>query len=295
MKRHLYNQSSILFFVLPALIIFSLFIIYPLIPSIIISFQKHNGFRAFGFIGLKNYIYIFTDKGFWEANLHNVYIVAAQLLLGMPISFLLAAFLFYQDKLTKRFFRVSSLFPIIVTVTIICQLWIGIYQPDWGLLNIILRAFGLERLTHAWLNESGTALGAVTFVFLWQYIGFNMILFYAGLKSIPEKYYDAAEIAGLNRFQKTWYIQIPLMQDVFKFVVVLSVLGCMAQFEHVKILTNGGPGTASRTLIYYLYHMGFARSDYGKGSAVAVYFAIVGILLAAMINKYFAKNKTEFI
>lgn len=136
-------------------------------------------------------------------------------------------------------------------------MWVAFYEPRWGLLNSVLRALGLDSLTRQWLTDERTVVFCVAIAFLWQYIGLNGLLFYTGIKAIPKTYYEAATIDGAGFITTSLKITIPLLQEVIKYLLLLSVLGCMSQFAHVRIMTSGGPGEASRTVVYQMYYTDF--------------------------------------
>lgn len=220
--------------------------------------------------------------------------VAISLLVGLPISLLLALVMDRLSDSPRRFFKASSVLPAVLQVTVISQMWIAIYEPQWGLINSILRAVGLDDLALAWLSNKKTVVLAITIAFLWQYLGLNALLFYTGIKAIPKNYYEAATIDGAGFFRTSFNITIPLLQDVIKYVLILSTLGCMAQFAHVRTMTAGGPGDTSRTVIYQLYYKAFSASDYGQGCAIAIIFVIECLVLTFFINRFVAREKIEF-
>lgn len=174
-------------------------------------------------------------------------------------------------------------------------MWKMILQPDWGLLDVFLKAVGLERLIRIWLVDTSTAMWAIIVAFLWQYIGFNMILFYSGIKAIPQQYLEAARIEGANTFQEWIYVTIPLIRETIKFVLILSTAGTLATFAHVEILTEGGPGDITRTVVYQLYHRGFLQGDFGKANAIAIFYAVFGTLLFILINNFIARKRVEYV
>lgn len=293
--RKLYsNKFTIFVFSAPTLILFTLFVIYPLFPQILISLQKHNGIEALGFVGMSNYKDVFKSADFWLSLKNTFKLVFYNLFIGLPISLILALMLDHMTEGIRRFFKTASFMPAVLSVTVIAQMWVAVYQPRWGVLNTILRGIGLDSLAKPWLSDFATVVPAIGFAFLWQYIGLNMVLFYTGIKSVPKSYYEAALIDGATNFQTNVRIVIPLLQDIIKFVIIISVMGCMRQFEHVRIMTGGGPGSASRTVIYELYYTAFSTSEFGKGSAIAVIFVIICLAINILINNTFAKEKIEF-
>ena len=194
----------------------------------------------------------------------------------------------------RRFFKASSVFPAVLSVTVIAQMWIAIYEPQWGLINSILNAVGMDNLALAWLSDERTVVICITIAFLWQYIGLNALLFYTGIKAIPTTYYEAAVIDGAGFIKTSLKITIPLLQDVTKYVLIISVLGSMSQFAHVRIMTAGGPGDSSRTVIYQLFYKAFSASDFGQGCAIAIIFIVQCLILTFIINRFVAREKIEF-
>ncbi len=294
MNKNYNSKLAIFIFAFPTLILFTAFVVYPIIPELIISFQNNDGFKNMGFVGLDNYRSILTSATFWKSNANTLLIVAISTCVGLPISLLLALLMDRQTEGVRRFFKLSSVFPAVLSVTVIGQMWIAIYEPQWGVINSVLRAIGLNNLALEWLSDKRTVVIAIAVAFLWQYIGLNALLFYTGIKSIPKTYYEAATIDGASFLRTSLKITIPLLQDVTKYLLVLSVLGCMSQFAHVRIMTAGGPGDASRTVIYELYYRAFSASDYGQGCAIAIIFIIECLLFTLVINKFVAKEKVEF-
>ncbi len=294
MNKFYGNKLAIFIFAFPALLLFTAFVIYPLIPELIISFQKNDGFKSLGYVGFENYMNVLKDATFWKSNLNTFIMVIISTCIGLPISLLLALIMDRQGEKVRRFFKASSVFPAILSVTVIAQMWIAIYEPQWGLINSILRGIGLEGLALEWLSDERTVIFAITAAFLWQYIGLNALLFYTGIKAIPNTYYEAAVIDGAGFLKTSVKITIPLLQDVSKYVLVLSVLGCMSQFAHVRIMTAGGPGDVSRTVIYQLFFKAFSASDFGQGCAIAIIFVLECLVLTILINKFVAKEKIEF-
>lgn len=294
MNRYFSNRLSIFIFAFPALILFTVFVVYPIFPELIISLQRHDGFKSSGFVGITNFIEVIKSGSFWVANKNTFFMVIISLLIGLPISLALALIMDVQTDGVRRFFKATSVFPAVLSVTVIAQMWVAIYEPQWGLLNSFFNTIGLNGFAKEWLTDEKTVVICITIAFLWQYIGFNALLFYTGIKSIPKTYYEAALIDGAGFIRTSIKITIPLLQDVVKYVLILSTLGCMGQFAHVRIMTNGGPGDVSRTVVYHMYYTAFNTSDFGQGSAIAVLFVLECIIVTFLINRFVAKEKIEF-
>lgn len=294
MNKYYGNKLAIFLFSFPALALFTAFVFYPIIPEVMISFQNNDGFKSLGYIGFENYIRVFKDPTFWKSNGNTLLIVFLSTFVGLPISMALALIMDRQSDFMRRFFKASSVFPAVLSVTVIAQMWIAIYEPQWGLINSILNAVGMDNLELAWLSDERTVVICITIAFLWQYIGLNALLFYTGIKAIPTTYYEAAVIDGAGFIKTSLKITIPLLQDVTKYVLIISVLGSMSQFAHVRIMTAGGPGDSSRTVIYQLFYKAFSASDFGQGCAIAIIFIVQCLILTFIINRFVAREKIEF-
>ena len=294
MYRWARDKKALFFFAFPGLFLYTVFVVFPLIPEIIISFQDHNGVISKGFVGLKNYVEIFTNQRFWTANKNVILIALSTLFIGLPISLALAIIIDMQNGIVRRIFKTICFIPAVLSVTIISQLWIAIYNPQWGLLNGILKRMGLDRLTTAWLSNESTALICVMIVFMWQYLGFNMVLFYAGIKAIPKVYYEAALIDGAGPIKASLKITFPLLQDVLKYVLTISLLGSIGMYLHVQMLTNGGPGDVTTTVVLFMYNTAFRGGDFGEGCAIAIIYIMECVFISCLINKFVAKEAIEF-
>ncbi len=294
MQKFFGDKLAILLFAGPTLLLFTVFVVYPLAPELYISLNKHNGFYYEKFVGLSNYLELIRNPSFWNSILNTYKIVLSQLLVALPLSLFLAMFIDRLAKRSLKFFKVSSFIPAVLSVTVMAEMWIAIYKPEWGLLNTFLRSVGLGSLSRVWLVQQNLVIWAVTFAFLWQYIGLNMLLLYTGIKTIPITYYDAAKIEGATFFQTNLHITLPLLREVLKFVMIASMLGSMAQFAYVKIMTSGGPGEVSTTVVYYMYRRAFNNFEFGSGSAVAVLYVIQCLVITVAINKLIAREQIQF-
>jgi ABC-type sugar transport system permease subunit len=196
MNKFYSNKLAIFIFAFPALILFTAFVVYPIFPEILISFQSNDGFTNSGYVGLQNFISVLTSDSFWTANRNTLLVVFMSTFIALPFSLLLALIMDQLNDSVRRFFKASSVFPAVLSVTVIAQMWVAIYEPQWGLVNSILRGVGLGGFAKEWLSDGKTVMISITIAFLWQYIGLNSLLFYTGIKSIPKTYYEAAIIDG---------------------------------------------------------------------------------------------------
>jgi multiple sugar transport system permease protein/raffinose/stachyose/melibiose transport system permease protein len=294
MKRFFQNKVAIIAFTLPTLILFTTFVVYPIVPLVITSLQEHDGVSVLGFVGLGNYKEILALPRLVKANLNSIYITAASLLLGIPYSLGLALVLHYARLKHAQIYKIMYFLPVVISIPVVCQAWLAILNPDWGLLNSLLRALRLGSLTTPWLTNVYTVIPCIIIVLFWQYLGFNMTVFYAGLMTIPDQYFEAALIDGASKFQSSIKIAVPLLSNVIKFIALTSIIGCMKTFAHVQILTQGGPGDASYTLVYMVYNFSFVRNRFGAGSAISILFVLECLVFAIFLNRYAAREKIEF-
>jgi multiple sugar transport system permease protein/raffinose/stachyose/melibiose transport system permease protein len=289
------NKLAIFIFAFPALILFTVFVVYPMIPQVVMSFQSYDGTTSSGFVGFNNYLQVLGSNTFWTACGNTWLIVAISVLIAIPVSLLFALLMDYEkSNFAKNVFKIGAVFPAVISVVVIAQMWVAIYDPNWGLINSFLRAIGLDSLARSWLTDKSTVVVCISIAYLWQYIGLNTLILYTGIKSIPHTYYEAAKLDGAGFWKASFKITIPLLSDVLQYVLILSTLGSMAQFAHIRVMTAGGPGYMSRSMIYEMYYNAFSRSDFGAGSAIAVLFIIQCLIVTFVINKLLKKEAIQY-
>ena len=281
---------TIILFLAPALFIFSMFLIYPMVQSVYFSFFKWKGFGPpTDFIALENYYRILNDKNFLRALQNGLLIVFLSLVIQLPLALALA--LMVGRTLPGRaFFRIIFFLPYVLSEVITAVIWRALYHPDphYGLINAIMVNLGLEPVS--WLADLDIVMPAIFVVLTWKYFGFHMLLYMAGLQSIPTELEDAAKIDGATGFQIIWYIIIPLLRSTIRTSVYLSVLGSLQLFGLVWILTEGGPAGASEMMATYLYRYGFIRFSLGYGSAVAVVMFVICITFSLLYQNVFKEQ-----
>lgn len=294
---HSKNKKVLLaiIFITPAFLVFTTFIMYPLLNTIYKSFFEYNGFRLGNFVGFQNFIQTFNDPVFWHANLNTLKLLAVQIFIAGPFSFLLAVLIREKKENFRRFFKMAVVLPSVLNVAVITLMWKMLLQHEWGILDKFMTFIGLEKYILLWLQDPNLTIWIIGFITLWQYIGFNMLYFYAGLKSIPESYYEASDVEGAGFWQRTKNISIPLTQETIKFVLIISTTGTMQIFSQIQLLTNGGPGDMTRSLIYQMYYLAFDKLEFGQAGAVAIIFAIQTFVLVLIINKFVARERLELV
>jgi multiple sugar transport system permease protein len=271
-------------FILPALINFTVFRYIPIVESIRASFYQYSLLRGFGdFIGLDHYARMLTDEAFWNSlkvtSLFVVYKVPIQIVLSLALAVLLQ-----RETFGAGVVRSAILTPMVTSVIVGSIIWAMMYHSQQGLIQSILNAVGLPR--QAFLSDASRALPAVTVMMIWKDLGFSLIILLAGLKAIPETYYEAALVDGANRWEAFRRITIPLLMPVIMFVVVTQAVFSFQVFVPVYQMTRGGPLDSTKVLVYYIYQQGFRFQDMGYASALSVVALIIMIIISYLLMRW---------
>jgi len=283
--RRLQDTVLIALFLLPALILFLLFVIYPIFRSIYFSMFDWNGLGpAVDFVGLQNFKDILTDQVFLKALRNVLLIIVFSLGLQLPLALALAV-LVGRSLPGRGLFRTIFFMPYVLAEVNVAIMFMLLYNPDpeRGLLNALVVALGTKPV--GWLSDPNLVLLSIFFALTWKFFGFHMLLYLAGLQNIPTELEDAARIDGANSFQNFFYITLPLLGSTIRTSVYLSVLGSIQQFIMVWIMTKGGPINASEMLATYMYRFGFVRFQLGYGSAVAIYMFILCLIFSLIYQR----------
>jgi raffinose/stachyose/melibiose transport system permease protein len=280
-----YDWNAYLF-IGPALIIFLLVTLYPVIDSFRISFYDWDGLNPMEYVGLGNYRAMFEDEYFINSLkitlIWTVTTTVCTLLLGSAIAVLCG--------LTKRnttFFRtvIYACFGISAAAT--GMIWLGFYQPQFGMLNAILRGVGLSSLQRSWMGVPLRALFCIIVASVWQSTGFAMITMYGAIKAIPGALFEAGYIDGVNSWQITRYIMLPLSMNAFKIAFFITVLGSLKAFALVLAMTQGGPMRGTEILGYYMYRESFRhfRLGYGAAVVIALFLSVLVVAVPLMVER----------
>ncbi len=291
MKKQFSNKFYILIFLLPALILFCGVLIAPIGASAYFSFFDWDGIGEKTFIGFSNYKELFTSGSinFVKALGNSLLLAALSVFLQLPLALGLALTLGKKIRGERVFLSVYFM-PVLISTVVIGQLWIKIYNPDYGILNVLLRTIGLENWTRSWLGNKSTALGAVFVPTLWQYVGYHMLLLYAGVKSVPTELREAAWLDGASDGQVNRYIVLPYIKPIIRISVIFAVTGSLKSFDLIYVLTNGGPLHATEVPSTLMIRMLFLRNRYGMGSTIAVLLILLCFGFALLINAIFREE-----
>ena len=291
MNKMYSNKWYIIIFLLPALLLFCGVLIAPIGASGYYSFFDWNGFTEKTFIGFSNYKELFTSDsiGFMKALGNSLLLAALSVFLQLPLALALALVLGKKIKGERTFLSVFFM-PVLISTVVIGQLWLKIYNPDYGVLNVALRAVGLENLTRIWLGDKATALGAVFVPILWQYVGYHMLLLYAGVKSVPPELREAAMLDGATDSQVNRFIVLPYIKPIIRISVIFAVTGSLKSFDLIYVLTNGGPLHKTEVPSTLMISMLFLRDRYGMGSTIAVLLILLCFGFALLIGAIFKEE-----
>lgn len=291
MNRVLSNKKAVLIFLFPALFLFFIIIVVPIFMSVFYSFTEWDGIGKQIFTGLDNYKELFHNNGdgFWRSVKNSLIFAVGSVFIQLPISLVLALLLARGVKGERFYVRVYFI-PVLISTVVIGQLWLKIYNPQYGLLNTILNSIGLGRFTGNWLGDTKKVIFAVIVPVLWQYIGYHMLLMYASVRSISEEVLEAARIDGANGIHMAFWITIPLMKPILKVCATFAVVGSLKNFDLVYVMTGGGPAGASQLPSTLMVETIFSRNMYGYGSSMAIFIILECFIFAWLIRKAFRDN-----
>lgn len=270
------------FLVSPYIIHLILFISFPVIFSIVLTFHKWNIISEMQFVGVDNYLRLFADRLFWKSILNTLTFLIVHIPLQIIIALALAYFL-DQKILFKGFFRASFFLPVIISGVVITMIWQQLYGYESGLLNAMLTKIGLGRVK--WLTDSRIAMMSIAIMATWKNVGLYVILFMVGLQSVPQRYYEAADVEGANQWQKFRYITLPAINPTMFMVIILSTIGGFSLFIEPYIMTGGGPLNSTLSAMLYIYKQAFEYYHMGYSATLGIFFALI-IMIVVVIQKY---------
>ena len=260
------NLSGYLF-LLPALLVFALFVWYPIILGFVMSFQNIDMINPAVWVGWGNYQHVITDPLFSVAWRNTLAFTGYALLFGYAIPIVLAL-LINEMRHGKGFFRLAFYLPVMLPPIVTVFLWRWIYNPDSGLLNALL---GLVHLPPGlWLETPGSALPSLVVIATWSAAGSTMLIYLAALQGVPASHYEAAEIDGANIWRRLWLVTLPSIRPVMLLMLILQIIGTMQVFTEPFTITSGGPQNATMSVLLLIYNYAFNQADFGGASALGV-------------------------
>jgi len=280
------NRDGYLF-ALPFLIVFVLFMIYPLIHGFFISFFKWDILSTKVFLGLDNYIKLFSDSKFYISLWHTFKFVLITTPVLLFLGFVMALFVNSKSPFKKAGENIFFL-PYIFSMTVVSTLWAWLFQKQYGLFNHLLAIINIEPV--GWLTDPLWAMWSVSFATFWWTAGFNMILLSAGIKQISREVFESAEIDGASYLQRVKRITIPLLKPTIVLCLILQTIASFNVFGQVYVMTGGGPYGKTRVLIQYIYETGFNYFKMGYSAAMSYILFLIILIFSVLINKLGESN-----
>lgn len=270
-------------FILPAFVIFSVFIVIPMLSSFYYSFTDWNGLNPnVHTVGFKNYKTLIHDSEVWISLKNTLYFAILVTILQNVISLILAM-LVDGTNWIFRFLRVLYLIPALLSALAIGYIWSYLYNPIFGIMNTVLTDMGLSNWTQDWLGDPKWSMLSVVFTNIWQWTGLSLVIYLAGLQAIPADMYEAADIDGAGKWKRFVHITFPLIAPSFTINILISIIGSFKVFDIIYVMTKGGPGTTTESLAILLYKKAFNFNEMGYGTAIAVVMFLI-ILVISIIQ-----------
>ncbi|WP_347062129.1 carbohydrate ABC transporter permease [Hungatella hathewayi] len=291
-KLHSANKIQEILMITPMTIGFLLFSVYPIIWVLRWSFFKYNGYSEPVFVGLGNFIRVFSrDPAYWNS-LKNTFLIAGmKMIFEIPLALVLAVLLNNKIK-GSSFFRVVFFLPSVFSIAVVGLIFSILFRAYNGIVNAILKNIGLITQNISWFSDKGHAMFVIILVSLWTTFGLNMIYFLMGLQNISKSLYECASIDGANEVQQFFYITMPLVAPILQLVLMLSVLGTMKMTDLILVLTNGAPGGSTEVVMTYIFKYFFS---YGESAAMEVQFgyassmAVVTAVILGIVTLIYLK------
>ena len=275
----------------PSLMLFTCFVLVPFVIGIYISLFNWDGRGVMRFLGIKNYLFIIRDAVYWLA-MKNTFLYAVVVTLAKNVIGLLLAMIVAKNFWGRTAFRVSMFMPVTFSYVVIGVLWSWIYNPDFGLLNGLLKGLGGQELIRGWLSDSSIAIFSVTVVDIWKWSGFHMILYLAGIQGISKDYYEAACIDGATKWRQFLHITMPQLNATIVINILLSMTGAFtSNYDIVNVMTGGGPYHSTEVALTYIVSTGFKLNAFGKACAMSVVLFLFVLVFGVVQVKTMSKDE----
>lgn len=280
-------------FISPALLFILAFAYWPIISTFIYSFNSWNGIsKEMTWVGFDNYLRLFEDPNFYNALKNNLLVIAVSLLIQLPLSFITAYVVYIVNNKWAELAKVIFYLPNILSMVMIGLLWRFIYDYQYGTVNALLKAIGFPGLARVWLTDPKTAIGAILVVVVWVYFGYHCVIHSAGLNSLSVDILEAAKIDGATGLILIRRIIIPMLSEVIRVTLIISLVGSFQLFDLIWILTGGGPFHKTDVLATYMYNRAFQAREFGYGSSIAV-IILVCALCATLIQNLWRRESAK--
>ncbi|SEN73863.1 carbohydrate ABC transporter permease [Paenibacillus sp. OV219] len=293
MNHTLRNPWVYAIFVIPTLLLYGLFFIYPVIVSFIYGLYQWNGVTDKVFIGIDNFKSLLRDAVFLKSLGNNFYFMVFSLVVNIPLVFLIAILISKVRRL-RGFYKSAVFVPVVISTTTVAILFGVLYNYDSGLINQMLRLIGGESWAREWLSDPHLAMLSILIANAWQNIGFFIVLCLAAILNIPKEIGEAAKIDGVNGWNETWRITLPLVRPVMFVMLLLTVSGTLKVLDIVQIMTNGGPFQSTEVMSTYALKIGFRSLQLGYGSAIGVAMFVIILIMTAALQRVSKSEEVQY-
>jgi raffinose/stachyose/melibiose transport system permease protein len=292
----LLSRWRTLVWVAPAVALLVVFVYYPIVENVRLSFFSWSAFSPSPiFVGLENYRAAFDDDVFWRALFNNTAYAVVSLIVQVGFALVLAAVLeeFVHQRL-RGILRTIYFIPATISITVAGILFSFLYNPQFGLVNRVLTAVGLESWTHAWLGEKSTAIWSIIAMSQWQSIGYTAVLFVVAIQRIPREYYEAVRVDGAGPVRTFFTVTVPMVREMTTLLIILTVSGAFLVFNEVMVMTAGGPDNSSQVLNTWLYRNAFFEDDMGYAATIATVIFVITFIVAIVQLAIAKRRRVEW-
>jgi raffinose/stachyose/melibiose transport system permease protein len=286
------DRRAILTFVGPALLVYTLVVLVPIVWSLVYTLFEGNVISGFQFVGLNNFALLVRDQTFWQAVVFTLKYAVVVTIGQVGVGLLLALLYVFYLRNASVLIRTLIFFPVILPTVAVAQMYSKLFEitPQLGLVNSLLQAVHLNGLVQPWLGQAGTAFFVLVIMDIWRSMGFYAVLLYAGLVDVPNELIEAARVDGASGFRLVRRIVLPLMTPILFSSLIFSINGTLKVFDSVLALTNGGPGQTTTPLTLLMYTTSFSNGQYGYGSTIAFALALMCLVVTLVIFRSARRN-----
>jgi raffinose/stachyose/melibiose transport system permease protein len=288
------NKKAIFLFLMPALVIYLSVVALPVFSTAYNSFFKWNLVDTKKFIGIKNFVQLFTIDAIFKTSITNtLLLLVLSIVIEVPFAIILALAITRTVR-GSRYYKTVYFMPNILASVAVGLLWSFVYNPEFGIINRLLTAMGLENATGLWLADQKAVMPCIMVVICWQFIGYHMIIYLAAIENIPQSLIEIATIDGANLRQRIFHIILPLIKPIIRIDTVLIATGSLRYFDLIYVMSNGGPNHSSEVMALYMYYKSFRDMQYGYGSAIAVVLLVMCLAVTVLLNKLLKSEEIQF-
>lgn len=280
-------------FICPALVFVLVYAYWPILSTINYSFHSWNGFsKEMTWVGFANYQRLFSDPNFFRAITNNLLVIAVSLLVQLPLSFICAYLIYKVNNKWAEMAKVIYYIPCILSMVMVGLLWRFIYDYEFGVINNLLRAVDLSNWVRVWLTDPKTAFSSILVVVTWVYFGYHCVIHSAGLKSLPTDALEAAKIDGATGWVMIGQVIIPMLSEVLRVSLIISLVGSFQLFDLIWIMTSGGPFHQTDVLATYMYNRAFQAHQFGYGATISIIILFCALCATLIQSLWQRKNAT---